>query len=34
MNKENIKMIENAYDTNLKDSDLQAVEQIVEDVIK
>ena len=34
MNKENIEMIENAYDTNLKDADFNAVEKIVEDVIK
>ena len=34
MNKKYIKMIENAYDTNLKDADLNAIENLVEDIIK
>ena len=33
MNKDDIEIIENAYDTNLKDSDLDVVENLVEDVI-
>ena len=34
MNKENIKVIENAYDNNLKDTDLYVTESLVENVIK
>ena len=34
MNKEYIEMIENAYDTNLKDADLHVIENLVEDIIK
>ena len=34
MNKENIEMIEKAYDTNLKDVDASVIENLVEDIIK
>ena len=34
MNKEYIEMIENAYDTNLKDADFHVIENLVEDIIK
>ena len=33
MNKDYIQMIENAYDTNLEDIDLNVIEKLVEDVI-
>ena len=34
MNKEYIEMIENAYDTNLKDANLDVIKNLVEDIIK
>ena len=34
MNKKYIEMIENAYDTNLKDADLNVIGNLVEDIIK
>ena len=34
MNKEYIEMIENAYDTNLKDANLDVIKNLVEDIIE